>query len=330
MKRIIEGMLALGIVSLVLITACKKAEITRDETASFLTSVNNLGSDLMQTQTFGVLYDFMSKNPPIGLGKKSFKYKGHEYSLPLKIETRAAKSGIEDFYGTWEWQDTGWVHINPAYPPDGILFQWTFYDTTMTAHQAKVLIDSVETYVYGSDTLPQRLHIAIYLDNTKIADFSFNAQYNTQGQITYLKIVLTIPGEYQIGMEAKNIQYDSNGDLTGITLHFWIINYKNHNFRTDFTITIRSDESMTITYIDSDDWKVVLNFSAPVEVIENSVRYEKVTLTGEITKDGQHAADLRGTIWSPSDATHVTEITIIFNDGTEEPLSNYITITGKK
>jgi len=149
MKRIIEGMLALGIVSLVLITACKNAEITKDETASFFTSANNLGSDLMQTQTFGVLYDFMSKNPPIVLGEKSFKYKGHEYSLPLKIETRAAKSGIEDFYGTWEWQDNGWVHINPAYPPDGILFQWTFYDTTMTAHQAKVLIDSVATYVCG-------------------------------------------------------------------------------------------------------------------------------------------------------------------------------------
>jgi hypothetical protein len=327
-KRLVAGVIVMG---LFFLTSCKKQDIQKDETAAFLTSLNNTGTELTTTPAFNVLSDFMSKNPPIGFGgKRVIKFNGHEYNLPLKIEAKGVKGGIEDLYGTWEWQDTGWVHVDPNNPQKGILFRWTFYDTTFTAHQAALLIDSIEIYVIGSDTLPQKVHIALYLDNPKIADLSINLQYNTNEQITYLKVVFTVTNEFQIGVEAKNLQYDQNGSLIALQLHLWITDYKNHNFRRDITLTVRSDDSGSIVYTDSDDWKLVMNVSAATQVVENSITYEKRTVTGEITKDGRHAADIRGTIWNPQDENHQTEIYVIFSDGSREPLSNYITIFQSK
>ncbi|HOP31969.1 MAG TPA: hypothetical protein PKU94_01105 [Candidatus Hydrothermia bacterium] len=329
MRRKLRSVISLGFLGLLLVTSCKKeSDVPKDETATFLTSTNNLGSELSQTQTFNVLSDFVAKNPPIGTGKKTIRFRENEYKLPLNIVSETTKGTIEDLYGTWEWQDTGWVHIDPDVPQSGILFQWIFYDPA--PHQAQILIDSIETCFIGTDTLPQKAHVAIYLDNNKITDLSFNAQYNNFSQITYLRILLTIPGEFQVGLEATNFEYNSEGEIVNVTLRLWIIDYTRSNFRTDLTITLRNDESIAFTYSDSDDWKVVLNLSAPVEIPEGYITYEKTTVTGEITKDGRHAADLRGVIWNPTDENHPTEITIIFSDGSEEPLQNYITFIGTK
>jgi hypothetical protein len=285
-KRLVAGVIVMG---LFFLTSCKKQDIQKDETAAFLTSLNNVGTELTNTLAFNVLSDFMSKNPPIEFGgKRVIKFKGHEYNLPLKIEAKGIKGGIEDLYA--------------------------------------LLIDSIEFYVIGSDTLPKKVHIALYLDNSKIADSSINLQYNTNEQITYLKVVFTVTNEFQIGVEAKNLQYDQNGSLIALQLHLWIIDYKHNNFRRDITLTVRSDGSGSIVYTDSEDWKLVMNVSAATQVVENSITYEKRTVTGEITKDGRHAADIRGTIWSPEDENHQTEIYVIFSDGSREPLSNYITI----
>lgn len=317
----------LGLISLS--TSCKKPDIEKDETAAFLTSLNNLGTDLTQQEAFNVLNDFASKNPPLYLEAKKVRYNGKEYKIPLKIEPKGIKGGIEDLYGTWEWQDTGWVHVDPSNPPDGIFFRWTYYNTQYQPHIAGVLIDSISTIVIGEDTLPQKIHVALFLDNNKIAEFSLTINYNNYEQITYLKLVFTIINEFQIGLEVKNLQYNQDGDLIAATFNLWIINYRNHNFRQDITLTIRSDQSFSIIYTDSDDWKVTLNVSAPTEINENYFVYRKRTVSGEITKDKRHAADITGTIWEPEDENHKTEIFVIFSDGSREPLSNYITLFGE-
>uniref|UniRef100_A0A7C2P3Z8 Lipoprotein n=1 Tax=candidate division WOR-3 bacterium TaxID=2052148 RepID=A0A7C2P3Z8_UNCW3 len=311
--------------------SCKKQDIQKDETAAFLSSLNGTATDLQNTQALNVLSDFLSKNPPIEIGvKKVVKFKGNTYNLPLKIETKGLKGGIEDYYGTWEWQDTGWVHIDPNNPQDGILFRWIYFDESSNTHQAEILIDSIELFIIDSDTLPKKLHVALYLDGTKIAELSFNAQYNSAGQITYLSAILTVVNEFQIGLEAKNLQYDQDGELVSIQLHLWIIDYRNHNFRRDITVTLRNDESISFLYTDSDDWKLTLNVSAPTQVTENFITYNKRTVSGEITKDNRHAADITGTIWEPEDENHQTQIYVIFSDGSQEPLSNYITFLGSK
>ncbi len=330
MRGIIKISMVVALLGLLsLFTSCKKPDIEKDETATFLTSLNNLGTDLTQQEAFNALYDFVSKNPPLYLQAKKVKYNGKEYKLPLKIEPKGIKGGIEDAYGTWEWQDTGWVHVDPSNPPDGIFFRWTYYDTQYQPHNAGLLIDSISTVAIGGDTLPQKAHVALFLDNNKIAEFSLTINYNNYEQITYLKIVFTIINELQIVLEGKNLQYNQDGDLIAATFNFWLINYRNHNFRQDITLIIRSDKSFSITYADSDDWKVVLNISAPTQINENNFVYEKRTVSGEITKDKRHAADISGTIWNPEDDSHKTEIFVIFSDGSQEPLLNYITLFGE-
>ncbi|MDI6851261.1 MAG: hypothetical protein QMD82_04930 [bacterium] len=328
LPKIISGTIVLVFIFL---ASCKKQEIQKDETTTFLTSLNSTAIDLQNTEAVRVLNDFTTKNPPVGIGgKKVVKFKGNTYNLPLKIETKGVKGSIEELYGTWEWQDTGWVHIDPNNPQDGILFRWTYYDESFTSHQAEVLIDSIELFILDSDTLPKKAHVALYLDSSKIAELSLNAQYNSQGQITDLSAILTVVNEFQIGLEAQNLQYNEYGELVSGQLHLWVINYRNHNFRMDITITLRNDESITFLYTDSDDWEFTLNVSAPTQVIENSITYERRTVSGEITKDNRHAADITGTIWEPEDENHRTQIYVIFSDGSQEPLSNYLTFIGLK
>jgi len=335
-NKIIKVALVIGVVVLASFSSCKKAEVSKDETASFLTGLNSTATDLTQTQAYGVLNDFIAKNPPIFAKKKTFSIKGKKVELPYKISLKGEKGGISDYYGTWAWADTGWIHQNPDNPSDGILFTWTYTDSTGT-HQAGLLIDSIQTQVIGNDTLPTSLRVTLTLDNRTIAEFTFNATYDANGNPTYLKVVLTIPSYVQVGFELKNTTWVYNQDyndydLTSATFHLWVINYQRHNYRIDFTITVRQDKSISITLTDSEGWNVVLNASAPQQVQEGFMIYEKITVSGEITKDGRHAADISGTIWIPEDENHKTEIYVIFSDGSREPLENYITLfsTGKK
>lgn len=328
--KILAGVIVVG---LVVSFSCKKQEISKDETVSFLTGINQTGTDLINTTTFNTLADFLSKNPPIGIAKKKVTFKGHSIELPYKLQAKEVKGGIEDLYGTWEWQDTGWVHIDPNNPQAGILFRWNYIDTS-GIHTAELLMDSIQFEVINTDTLPTRLHIALFLDGNKIAEFSYTASFTSNGNYNYLKVVVSLTGYGQVGFEFKNPVWRENGygdyELAAFTARIWIINYTNHNYRVDLTITKNEDDSGTITFTDSDGWKLVVNVSEPQRVVENGIEYKKYNISGEITKDGRHAADIQGTVWDPSDDTHISTIYVIFTDGSREPLQNYITIFRSK
>ncbi|MEO0230131.1 MAG: hypothetical protein ABIL77_01090 [candidate division WOR-3 bacterium] len=326
-KKII-GLFVLGVG--LLNFSCKKQEIAKDETVTFLTGINNVGTDITQTNAYKVFTDFISKNPPIEVSKKNVKIISQKISVPYKLCPKEFKGGIEDYYGTWEWQDTGWVHVDPDNPRNGILFRWNYTDENYQSHVAKVLIDSIETQVISNDTLPTRLHIGVFLDDNKLADFSFTASYNTNGEPTYVKVVVTIIGYGQVGLELKNLVWeeDEYGDrnIVAGTIHLWIIDYNNHNYRIDLTLTIKQDKSLSILLADSDGWKVSINVSKPQTIIENGIPYTKRTVSGEITKDGRHAADITGIIWEPEDDNHRTFVDVIFTDGSREPLQKYLTL----
>jgi hypothetical protein len=158
---------------------------------------------------------------------------------------------------------------------------------------------------------------------------TFSAEYNSPEEISRATVIFTIVDYFQFGAAvtaATSIEEDFVG-----TVHFWVIDYTSNDYRIDLTITRNQDDSGGIVLEDSDDWEMDVDITSIVETdTVGSTIFEKRDVDGEITHSGNHAADIIGCIWEPEDNDHVTEILIIYPDGTEESLENYVSTEGTK
>jgi len=314
---------------LLLLVSCSKEE-SKANTQSFLAGLNTTAMSATGTEGARAIADFIDKDPP--LASSCMKA-----SMPLGLASLAdgnvfAPPGLDTMYGTWKYYPAqGWVHIDTLDPAEAIRYEWDFWDdSTQTEKSAYVLLDSLQ---FAYDTLPENIRVSLGIvdggSDDELVWVTFSAEYNSPEEISAATVIFTIVDYFQFGAavtSATSIEEDFVG-----TVHFWAIDYTSNDYRIDLTITMNQDDSGGIVLEDSDDWIMDVDITSVVETdTVGSTIFEKRDVDGEITHSGNHAADITGCIWEPEDNDHVTEIVIVYPDGTEESLENYVSTGGTK
>jgi hypothetical protein len=320
MWKIVSVVVGFGL--LLMLASCSK-EVSSDDTKGFLSGLNTMFGEAYMNESSQILNDFIGKEPPMG---PSSITSGPEVTLSEEnMRSLRAPYGLDTLYGTWDYvvDSMKWVHTNPNNPPNAILFQWEYVDTGMESHNAQLRIDSLDFY---RDSLPTEIWAGIKIDDdiTWLAWLKFEATYVSLEQVSALSLIYEIVGYFQIGASISSPTVIDTVDFAG-TVHFWAIDRTSHNYKVDLTITVNENKSINLVLEDSDGWKMDLDISTIVDTdIVEDVTYEKRNINGEITKNGNHAADISGFIWNPDDnGTHDSEVTIVFSDDTEGNFETY-------
>jgi len=311
-----------GLGLLLILTSCSEKETTRVDTENFLVDLQSVFSNAYMSESSQVLESFSESEPP-GPGLSS--------ASSLEVSTQNLRAlrapfGIDTLYGTWDYRNFDWEHVDLTNPANAILFTWVYTDTAGVDHDAELLIDSLEFYEGTADTLPTNIWIGLNLDGDDIAWIKLGAHYISADEADSAYLIYEIIDYYQIGVSVATAfdvaDIDSSlidsADFIG-TVRLWAIN-RVADYRIDYSVARNEDDSGEIELEDSDGWEMLINVS---EVVETDGDDEKRDVTGEITHNGEHAADIEGYIWAPDDGNHGDMITIIFTDDTDDDFTQY-------
>ncbi len=250
-------------------------------------------------------------------------------------------------YGTYEVNNAtdSFELVDAATPANGYLFKWSFVDTsTDLEHDIELLFDSL-TYYSGDpdEETPTRLYICMNIDNINIMFVNYHAEYTTEdGEFlpTELELTWGIHEECNItiGFDC-HYEDDEYGDLIPV------IDEANMRLEdeiedewVEYTVATTGDETANIVIEDSDGWKIDVDTEEPETVIGEyqgnpDYEYEKIAFAGELTQNGNHAADLEGEIWAPEsliDTDYQSYMIATFPDGTEYDLDINIMLPNAK
>lgn len=309
--------------ALFILTSCTSEE-SKENTQSFMSGVSQTAMEASQTDGGALLNDFQSKNPPISTGAIKATKAEEVRSL---VKTEFDSAGVDSLYGTWKYYAAqGWVQTNDTLPESAIRFEWTYWDDSlMTERDAYLLMDSIYFY---QDSMPENIRVSLGFIETggdnEVAWMSLSAEYQSADVITYLEYKFEIVNEFQIGASiSSDVNIEDEEEFVG-EVKFWVIDRTNNDYRIDLTLRRNQDDTGKFILEDSDGWKIDTDISAIVEVDTVSATvFEKREVDGQITKSGNHAADITGYVWEPEDTNHQSSITIIYPDGTEEDFEKY-------
>jgi len=162
------------------------------------------------------------------------------------------------------------------------------------------------------------------MDGGLLAWLKLEAGYLSLEEINEVSLTYEIVKQLQVGISLSSAT--AIDTIFVGTLSLWAINLTN-NYRVDLDVAVAEDYPEEIVLTDSDGWRMEVTFSDVVETdIVEDVEYERRNVSGEITKDGNPAADISGYVWEPDDGTHTSEIVITFSDDTEGDLANYLPV----
>jgi hypothetical protein len=339
MDKIIK--ITIGCVIIISLSTCKKEkeEITKGETEAFLYGTGNTVGDFQNSEGAAAINDIITDPPPFmpfsSLKKNSLFGKTKE--TLNKILSWA--DSIKCIYGTWthtevQKPDTDycgrefysfWDYVHDD--TTGINLKWKFLFNGDT-HQAYMRLYNIG---FACDTLLSSLSMNLKSDDKPVLNADFSAEYNPNCQP--IKGSLTFKfenvGEFKITIEAKEGHTLEDTLFVG-KVSGYVINFKNNNYRLDYYFENWEDSSMTFWFSDSKGWKFLMNLAKPVHTSHPGYDphyYQSVS--GEITKSGKFAASIKGEIWvtdPPDDPIHQTWIHIVFRDGTEKDIRQYIPI----
>ncbi len=278
-----------------------------------------VGEAMMDESTM-IITDFQSKNPPDPGIASYIEILGNASVEKLR---NSEPYGLDTLYGTWRYDGSTdkWYLYEAGDPANAILFEWSYLDTASIAHKAEILIDSLTFY---EDSMPTDLWAGVYSDDELLAWLKLEAAYLSLDEINEVSFVYEIVDVIQVGIAmTSDVAIDTS--FTG-TVSLWTENLTN-DYRVDFEVTANNDEPEEIVLSDSDGWKMDIDISdeGNTEIID-SVEYERREVSGEITKNGNHAADIGGYVLldPEDDGIYSSDITIVFPDGTEGNLEDYL------
>ncbi len=333
MKKLI--ILAVSIILLLGMVSCSGGDVSKDETSEFLAQFEDtsaftserLNSEDEQTATYA-MSDFFGKTGGV---------KGGLFGFP--IVGIAESKVLDGEYGTYEWNDTlGWTLTDPNFPEDGYLYKWTFTDENSVSHDAQFLFDNLSffEYIYDdpygeqlTDTIPTSIHAALIVDEDTLVTFNYSSEINSNPmELTHLEATLTFVGHSEIEAEFDgSIMPDSNMEISYVNVDMARLRYTDidddwwEEYRMENLDESENGDTATATFVyeNSNGWNVTVD-ATNTKVIENEIEYNRTDLTGEITKDGNHAANIEGVLWNPADENHIPYINIEYPDGTIEPI----------
>jgi len=304
---------------LLMFVSCSSGEVTKSDTEAFLAGLNTMVGEAMMDESTQIIADFQAINP---LAPGITSYIEILGGGPTEKLRNPDPYGLDTLYGTWRFDvgEDDWYLYDSEDPANAILFEWSYLDTASDPHVAEILIDSLGFY---QDSMPTDLWAGIYSDDELLAWLKLEAAYISLDEINEVSLVYEIVDYLQVGISmTSDVAIDTA--FSG-TVSFWVIDRTSNNYRVDLEVTAANDEPEEIVLSDSDGWRMEINFSDVVETdtVDYTV-YEKIEVSGEITKNGNHAADIDGYVWEPDDGgEHTSVITITFSDGTEGNLEDY-------
>ena len=319
------------IVALLMLVSCSKEE-SKENTQSFLAGLNTTMMAGQNTESFDVLDDLFSKNPPGGFKAEMISGTPEALARLVGGSILPYPGGIDSLFGTWEWEYqpdstppcTCWIRIDPTDPSDGFKYIWEYTDTAGVDHNAYLLLDSLEFYAGDEDTLPENAHLSLGLDANEILWMTLSVTYASPDTITDLSFIVEVVGYFQYGVRISSPTSIGGDEFEG-SLRVWVIDYQSNSYRIDLSVQVKEDGSGEVALWDSDEWRLEADISEVVETdTVNTEIFEKRDVDGEITHSGNHAADIIGYIWEPDDDDHESEVMIVYPDGTEEPLDTYL------
>ncbi len=320
--RISKVCLMVAVLGLLLMLAsCSSGEVSKDDTETFLAGLTTMFTGAMMDESTQIITDFQSSEPP---GPDLDEYTEVLGSASTAKLRNPDPYGLDTLYGTWHlYAIQGWQHIDPNNPANAILFEWEYVDTATIPHDAYVKIDSLSFY---EDSLPTSIWAGVGMDDNLIAWLKLEAGYLSLEEVNEVSAVYEVVGQLQVGISLSSAA--AIDTIFDGTVSLWAIDRTSNNYRVDLVITVADNYPTEIVLSDSDGWKMDVEISDVVETdVVDTLEYEKREVSGEITKDGNHAADISGHIWEPEDLyEHTTEIVITFSDGTEGDLANYIPV----
>ncbi len=259
---------------------------------------------------------------------------------------------LADDYGTYEYNETTYAFelTDASTPANGYLYKWSFVDTsTDEEHDIELLFDSL-TYYSGDpdDETPTRLYICMEIDGINILFINYHATYVTEKDGDNYDVFVPTDLELTWGVEDEcNITVAYEGHTEDDAEDGFILVIDEASMRledeiedewVEYTIASTGDETVNIVVEYSDGWKIDVDTEEPETVIGEyqgnpDYEYEMIAFAGELTENGNHAADLEGEIWTPESLTnsdYQSYMIAIFPDGTEYDLDINIMIPNAK
>lgn len=320
--KFLKIILSIAIFALLLSSvSCSDNKIERDETENFLVGLQSMLLNVYMSEPSQALESFNDNEPPA----PEFFSEGIMETPKANFRKLRDPYGLDTLYGTWEYDTiTGeWNFVSPGEPADAILFKWVYLDIADDAHDAELLIDSLDFYEAEEDTLPTSIWVGLAVDGNDLAWLKFGVHYISIEKLDSASLVYDVIDIYQVGASiVGNMDMDTtlmdSMDFVG-TVHIWAENLSN-GYRVDYIVTRYEDSGGLLVLEDSDGWKMEVSVSEDVSSDPDSQRRN---IVGEITKDGKIAATIEGYFWIPEDKTHQSDVTIIFADDSEDDFTNY-------
>ena len=318
MKPCKVGLALMGI--LLMLISCSSGEVTKSDTEAFLAGLSTMVGEAMMDESTQIIADFQATNPPDPGITSYIEILGEGATEKLR---NPDPYGLDTLYGTWKYYPAqGWLLYDDENPANAVLFEWPYLDTNYVEHDAYIRLDSLEFY---QDSMPTSVWAGIGMDDSWLAWLKLEAAYLSLDEMNEVSLIYEVVNQMQVGISITSTVNIDEGPVDG-TVSLWVIDRTSNDYRVDLDITVSEEYPEEIELSDSDGWRMDLLFSDVVETdtVDYTV-YEKIEVSGEITKSGGHAADIDGYVWEPDDGgAHASEITITFSDDTEGDLENYL------
>ncbi|MBN1694484.1 hypothetical protein JW879_03675 [candidate division WOR-3 bacterium] len=307
---------------LLMLSSCSGGEVTKNDTETFLAGLSTMFAEAAMDESSQVINDFMATEPPGPELPELMSFTGMSLASAEKLRN-PDPYGLDTLYGTWGYYPAqGWVLISPNNPANAVLFEWEYLDTAYVEHDVYMRLDSLNFY---QDSLPTKLWAGVGMDGSLLAWLKLEAGYLSLDEVNEVSLVYEVVNQLQVGISLSSAT--AIDTIFVGTVSLWAINLTN-DYRVDLDITVDEDFPEEIVLSDSEGWRMEVNFSDVVETDSDEYdEYERRNVSGEITSDGNHAADISGYVWEPDDGDeHSSEIVITFSDDTEGDLADYIPI----
>ena len=334
--------LALSLSSCFLLPQDVSVNETKDFITEFEEDINGNAQDIEGENTqvaMAAAGDFFGKTGTVD-----------NYLLPFSFidKDRDAKLLLDSLYGTYELDSTTtdsiywyyeWTLTDDTYPANGYLYKWSFVDTSdNSVHDAELLFDSITYYSGDADEdTPTNLYISMSVDNSELLHIHYDASYVTEqdsmGNDNFvpesMSVSWGIVDEYEITVSYEGHTEDDpdDGYILVIDQSSLRIEDQINDEWIEYTISSNADETGNLIVEYDTGWKFDIDTDVAETVMGDyygsQIEYTKIPFTGDLTKDGNHAADLEGIIWdpnNPANASYQSYMTATFVDGTEETI----------
>ncbi|MGE3063655.1 MAG: hypothetical protein AB7T10_08490 [bacterium] len=322
----------------VMMTSCflfPKVEI--EDTKSFINDFEETVNDPTSviegengTLAMGATQDFFSKG---GTSKGGISLNFLDLSNFLRPTVKTPQLLLDTAYGTYTFDTIedpyytyyDFVLTNPNDPANGYLFKWNYTDTTTIPSEDYLIglrIDSLLYYAGDEyEETPTRMYIAMEANGSPLMFLNMHATYTTlSDEYGDWFSPITLETHLEVTDEsAVEVDYVGHNDGDTIVIIDSLrakMEDKINDEWVEYTVKMNDDETTDFTMENNEGWFMAINAEDPTEIDST---YTRVDFTGEVQKDGTHAADLLGVIWQPTDYyTHLSVMYVTYPDGTAD------------